>query len=739
LVLIAWAGAVVVATLYLPSLSEAGSAPLGGLVPRGADAVAAAERSAELFPVPIRSGIAIVERDEHGLSDDAKARVAERAADILQAEGEHASGARFALPLINDRRVFPAAREESTTAITWLVFDPELGLRDQTERARDLALAGGDNDAFVGVTGPIPARLAEFDEIDAALPYVEVATVVLVAVLLAFTFRSPGAPLLALAAAAVAYGVSIRVVSWIGKAMDVGIPQEVEPLMVVLLLGIVTDYAIFFLAGTRRRLEAGDDRREAVARASGEVIPIVVTAGLIVACGSAALLVGKLEFFRAFGPGLAFSALIGLAVSVTLIPALMAIFGRAVFWPGLRADREPAASADPAPVVDEDPAAEPLPEEPLKRSRRYRLARAATARPVAAAITLVVLAALVVAATGLRDTNLGFTLIRGLPGSSDIREAEVAASQGFEDGIVSPTEVLVEGSGLGARLDALSRLEALIGEQEGVAAIIGPREAPEQVMEGAVISENGDAARYAVVWDEPPLGGRAIDDLEALKASMPELLEQAGLEEARPSLAGDTALAAETVSSTVGDIWRIAIAALAVNLVLLTIFLRSVIAPVVLLLTSVLALAATLGIATYVFQDLLGFEELTYYVPFAAAVLLVSLGSDYNVFVAGQISAEARRRPLREAVAVAAPRASRAISIAGLALAASFTVLALVPLRVFRELAFVLALGVVLDAFLVRSLLVPAVISLIGRLTWWPRRPLPLRRRRPVGGQPPAA
>jgi RND superfamily putative drug exporter len=315
----------------------------------------------------------------------------------------------------------------------------------------------------------------------------------------------------------------------------------------------------------------------------------------------------------------------------------------------------------------------------------------------------------------------------------------MAAAQGFEDGIVSPTEVLVEGSGIASQLEALVRLEELVGQQDGVAAILGPREAPDRIREGAVVSESGDAARYAVVWDEPAVGGNAIDDLEALELALPGLLQEAGLEGAGAALAGDTALAAETVETTVADIWRIGLVALAVNLVLLALFLRSVVAPLVLLVTSILALAATLGIATYVFQDLLGYEELTYYVPFAAAVLLVSLGSDYNVFVTGQISSEARRRPLREAVAVAAPRASRAISIAGIALAASFAVLAIVPLRVFRELAFVLALGVVLDAFLVRSLLVPAVISLIGRLAWWPRKLPRFRRRRTLPEQPPVA
>ena len=212
---------------------------------------------------------------------------------------------------------------------------------------------------------------------------------------------------------------------------------------------------------------------------------------------------------------------------------------------------------------------------------------------------------------------------------------------------------------------------------------------------------------------------------------MPELLADSGLEGAEASFAGDTALAAETVNGTMGDVWRIGLTALAVNFVLLAVFLRALVAPLVLLATSVAALAATLGVTTYLFQDLLGYDELTYYVPFAAAVLLVSLGSDYNVFVAGEIAREADRRPLREAVAVAAPRASRAIAVAGVVLAASFATLAIVPLRAFHELAFALAVGVLIDAFLVRSLLVPGLISLLGRVSFWPgRRASRIRPRR---------
>jgi RND superfamily putative drug exporter len=148
------------------------------------------------------------------------------------------------------------------------------------------------------------------------------------------------------------------------------------------------------------------------------------------------------------------------------------------------------------------------------------------------------------------------------------------------------------------------------------------------------------------------------------------------------------------------------------------------VAPLYLVAASVLALAASLGITVYVFQDLLGFHELTYYVPFVASVMLVALGSDYNVFLAGRIWQAAEQRPVREAVAVGGSRAAAAITVAGVVLALSFGLLALVPLQAFRELAFAMGAGLLIDAFLVRTLLVPALIALVGPVSGWPGRRL---------------
>jgi RND superfamily putative drug exporter len=196
----------------------------------------------------------------------------------------------------------------------------------------------------------------------------------------------------------------------------------------------------------------------------------------------------------------------------------------------------------------------------------------------------------------------------------------------------------------------------------------------------------------------------------------------AGLTGVDASLGGDTAVATAVVDRTVDDLGRIAAAALIANLLFLMLYLRALIVPIGLLACSVLAIAATLGLTTWLFQDVLGHDGLTFYVPFAAAVLLVALGSDYNIFGVGPAWKEARGRPLREALAITLPQSSRAIRTAAITLAVTFGLLALVPLRPFRELAFALSVGVLVDAFVVRSLLAPALLSVIDYVREAPAR-----------------
>jgi RND superfamily putative drug exporter len=745
LIPLAWVAAAVLATMNLPGLGEGATAALEDVVAEDSIALATQARSTELFGSPLVTDVSIVMRNPRGLQRGelesvlagARAARERRLAPAIE-------GLIGVAPLVNASFGTLEWPERNTTAITYLGFDPELSLQ-RRRRAADayvkqyLRPARGTR---VGVTGASPARLAQFEAIEGALPVVTAASVLLVALIVGLHFRSIGAPLLTLAAAGVAYAVAVRVLGWAGQQMGLIVPSEVEPVLVVLLLGLVTDYAIFFLSGMRESLARGLPKREAMREATVGTARIVFTAGLIVAAGTGALVAGELQFFRAFGPGLALTALVSLAVCLTFIPAAMALFGRRLFG---RLPEAPSEAPDPR-------TSEPLVARPSKRipgrlrsrvavmatamrltrdaaraenASRWRIvvARILASRPIALLLVVGTVAVLLFATQPAARLQLGLGFLSGLAAGDPVRDAAEDASAGFAGGVLSPTEIILEGDGIAQRRAEITRLQEALEARPGVAAVVGPREEVPALGLNATLAESGDAARVALVLVEEPDSAAAIDVLDDIESDFPALLEEAGLSRATETrFGGETKLASETVAAVVADLLRIALAALGANLLLLAIFMRALVAPLYLLAASVLAFAASLGITVWAVEQLGHGPSITYFVPLATAVLLVSLGSDYNVFVAGRIWDEARRRRLREAVAIAAPKAAGAITVAGVTLAATFALLALVPLRSFREFALLMVVGVLVDAIVVRSILIPGLISLFGEASWWPGR-----------------
>lgn len=311
-----------------------------------------------------------------------------------------------------------------------------------------------------------------------------------------------------------------------------------------------------------------------------------------------------------------------------------------------------------------------------------------------------------------------------MPPDSPPRAAYDQAAAGLAPGVISPTVVIVEAEGVARQRGELARLQRLLEEQPGVAAVVGPASNPTQRTFGAVLSPDGNAARFGLILGADPLGARAVRQLGDLQGRLPGLIDQAGLVGATTSVAGDTALVRETIDRAASDIPRILPAVLVAIMLVLVVLLRALVAPLYLTLLALPAPLAALGVSVYVFEGLLGQSELTYFVPIAAGVLLVALGSDYNVFLVGRIWSEARDRPLREAIVSGATAASPAITAAGIVLAVSFAALAFVPVQAFRELAFMVAIGLLIDAFLVRTLLVPAVIAIVGVRSGWPGQAL---------------
>ena len=709
-IIVGWIVAAVVMALGLPTLREAQTGALGQLVPADSRALEAEKLSATSFRFPLASRTAVVERDAGGLSAERVASTARLINDVNKhrVPGVHAAGA---YGISNALPRLPFARERRTTALSSLLFELDFNQNARVASARRYAAAlHAPAGSFVGITGAIPARAEQAELIEDRLPVIELVTVALIAVIVAIYMRSLLAPLVTLATVALAYVISVRFVAGVGKSVGLSVPPEVEPIMVALLFGVVTDYGLFYMSRFRRRLRDGQAAQDAARATATELTPLIIACGVSVAVGSAALVVADLGFLRAFGPGMAVAVLVGLIVTVTFLPAVLATVGHALLWPGLR--HAPSRARAPTGWLDR------------------LIATAVRAPGRTTIVSLLVLAAM---ASGLAWIKVGNPLIRGLPADSEPRLAYEQLGKGFAPGTLAPTTLVVTAPGIASQRRRLSALQTVLGAQPGVAGVLGPATKPTRQPFGIVASPSGDAVRFVMIPEHDPLSADAVRLLRNLDARISDLLDAVGLKHSRALFAGDTAITSELIDTAGGDLFRVVPVVLVALVLILAVFLRALVAPLYLVLLAALAPLAALGLAVVFFQGLLGEPELTYFVPLAAGVLLIALGSDYNIFLVGRIWSEAGRMPLPDAIVAAGSGASHAISAAGLVLAASFAALALVPLAAFHQLAFVLSTGLLIDAFLVRSVLTPAVIALVGERSSWPsdRLTAPARARLP--------
>ncbi|HEX3304962.1 MAG TPA: MMPL family transporter, partial [Streptosporangiaceae bacterium] len=472
-----WAAAVVLAIMFLPPLSATSSGGLSALIPPGSAAARAEADVARLFGFPIDAAVAIVQRDPHGMPAAVRDRAIRQAIAVDrrlsgQPEGQlataaaalaragHPDAARIlsgpvspgppggipgltgAFPLPNAAGLLRGTNEQSTTVITFLAFRPGTSFGAQTAGANAYVrwFLNRPGDHVAGVTGPVPAEYEQSQIIGKDIVWVELFTVLAIALIVGVRFRSAGAPLATLACAATAYVIAIRVVVWLAGRTGVALPPDLDPVLVVLLLGVTTDYTVFFLDGMRAQVAGGVPRIRAARLATAEYAPIILAAGVIVAAAAASLVVARTKLLSAFGPGLALTVLTAMAVSMTLGPALMAIFGGLLFRPVPRwlrrqgVTRREGGGREPA---------RPRRTWEGRWNLRTRAARLAAARPMALLIAAAGVAGLLAAAWGAHTIHLGSPLIRELPASSPAARAGTAAADGFAPGNLSPTEILV--------------------------------------------------------------------------------------------------------------------------------------------------------------------------------------------------------------------------------------------------------------------------------------------------------
>jgi RND superfamily putative drug exporter len=697
LIVPAWIAATAMAVSHLPSAFEAEAGEIGSLLPHSSEALEVERKAIETFGLPLLSHTLVVARQPHGFSATQASAAARYIAATDRSDAPHAVKA---VPISDMPRTFGGGRP-GETIVAYLYLDPALSEDESQESAERFAagLRRATSAPLVKVTGALPGTRSETRIAESHLIWVELATALLVVAILALYFRSFGIPALGVATVAVAYLCADRVLGWIAERYGLSIPREAEPVIVALIFGVLTDYLVFFVSGYRQRLRQGAETGEAVAETTGELLPVISTAALMIAGATLTLLLSGVRFLSAFGPSMAVAVIVAALVALTLVPAALAIFGRALLWPHGPGRQSPEGEGQAR--------------EAAGPGARGRLIGIAVKLPVPTAVACV--AILLAAATGLRHLELGNPVMRGLPETSEPRQGYDAAAAGIGPGVLGPTMLVLEEPGIAKHAEGLASLQAQLEREPGVARVLGPADQPIPSRTGVMLAPDGAGARYVLVLEGDPDGATAIDALERVEADLPAMLGHSGLPGAHTGITGDTTIASELTGETTTAFERVTPAALAVLLILLWILLRSRRAPLYLVGSSLLVVAAALGLTVYVFQDMLGYGELAFFVPVASAILLLALGADYNVFLISRIWREADEGELRPAIRGAGVRASRTITVAGVILALSFAAIALIPIQGFREIAFALCVGLLLDTLLARTLLVPALVAVFGR------------------------
>lgn len=700
LVVAAWMVLTGAAVMLVPPITTGGGSGIAATLNKSSPAVRVEMESYKRFDFPLLAQSVVVQHRDGGLSPRAQLAAAAGAVqlDLHQLPGLDAIAA--AIPVTNQDNIVPSSSQSGTTVLTYLLFKPSVGPTLSTRLSEEYAhrYLGHKDYGLVGVTGTFPAENAQGRALTNSLSLVERISIGLLLVVVGLTFRSVIAPLLALLSAVMAYELSERLLTLATTHIGITVPSELDPIIVVLLLGIMTDYSVFYLSAFRRQLQRGTPSRQAVPAGAREVTPIVLVAGVTVATGVALISTAHLNLFRELAPGLAITVVVGVVVAVTFIPACLSILRTFALWPA-------GAPARPARL-------------------RLNVQRLITRRWLAPVMVLVGIGVLVFASLPVGGIRIGINLIDDLPASNQVHRAADAAAAGFSPGVVAPTEILVSGHGVD-NVPALDRLQAKISAEPGVAGVIGPANKLTDLHLGVFVTPNGPTARFLVILDHPPFGTAAIADLRRVESAMPAMLTAAGLPGAVAQYAGGTAVSAGIAKPAFSDLLLVAGLVIMADIVLMAAFLRSLVAPLVLVAASALVVSSAFGITMIAFPSSAASAGFTFYVPFAAEVLLLSFGTDYNLFLTGEIWRGSSPRPFRDVVAEGGARAAAAINVAGLTLALSFAVLAVVPLRSFQELALAMAVGLLVDTFFVRFLIVPALLSLLGNKAGWPRRVQP--------------
>lgn len=543
--------------------------------------------------------------------------------------------------------------------------------------------------AITGPAGIVADMISIFARADLVLL---LGTVGLIFVLLILIYRSPVLALVPLLGAGLVYEVVNKATGLFGYA-GMKVESQSTSIMSILLFAAITDYSLFIVARFKEELKKEDDKYIAMKRTMEEVTePILYSGGTVLA---AMLVLFSASFgpYRNFAPVFSIALVLILLGGLTLLPALYALFGRKAFWPAI-------------PKVDIAGAA--------KETIWSKLSHTVARSPLKSG--LFVLVPLVLIALNTLNIEYSFNLIKSFPEDIPSRQGYEILEKNFSAGELAPTTVIVESQ---EQLDAV-KLQALRKEllkQDGVQQVL-----PDLSQRTGNFAENGKAAKLEVVFSGNPYDQDTFDDLNNIVNKENTILKKADIQGGKLYFAGETAKQSEIRDINGRDTTIVVLLTTLVIMALLAFQTKSLIAPFYMMATIILSYFTALGASSFIFEQFFGYAEISYRIPVYTFIFLVALGVDYNIMLISRIKEEARNHPLKEAISLGLAHTGGVISSAGLILAATFAVLITQPIMELFMFGFTVAIGVLIDTFLIRTILVPSIMIMLGDNSLWPHK-----------------
>jgi len=695
ILIVAWLTGAAIGGPYFGKVNEVSTNDQTTYLPESAEATQVQELQDEFTASDGIPAITLFESDDE-LTDEQLSKIEEVLEGVVDIDG------------VEDEVSPPIPSEDGVAVQAFIPINSEVETSDVVSVLSDELRDGAPEGVTVYVTGPagFSADLSEaFAGIDGLLLIV---ALVAVFIILIVVYRSFLLPIAVLSTSLFALCVALLVVWWLAKWEIVLLSGQTQGILFILVIGAATDYSLLLVARYREELRVTQDKWIAtVAAVKGSIEPILASGSTVIA-GLLMLLLSDLKSNSTLGPVASIGIIFAMLSALTLLPAILFAFGRTAFWPR-RVRYEPAVVA----------------EENGMPSRGFwpNVARVVQKRPrtIWIVTTLVLLigagAATQLKADGVAQSDL-------VLGQSEARDGQEALGEHFPGGSGSPVQVIAPEDSVENVVSALDGYQTIdevtittddtpAGSapitEDGIEAF-GPPGTPEPeptVVEGNVLLQG--------TLSEPADSTEAATAVRELRAEFDDVAPNA-------LVGGVTATDVDTIDASIDDRNLIIPIILVVILGILMLLLRSILAPILLVATTVLSFGTAMGVSALVFNEVFEFPGADPAVPLYGFVFLVALGIDYNIFLMTRVREESLKHGTREGVLRGLTVTGGVITSAGVVLAATFAALAVIPILFLVQLAFIVAFGVLLDTFIVRSLLVPALTYDVGPKVWWPSK-----------------